>query len=459
MKLLDDTLCIVSGMAIGFFSAACAAQPLPALTRLAPPPRVIEIDCSQHTGTFRHLLGVNNGPGGIRGRDFKEHYKQMGVDFIRTHDFYGPTDLHEIFPDWAADATDPKSYRFESSDRRIKGIVGGGFKVLFRLGESWERPPEKYNVPPPDFQKCAEVCRRIVMHYNEGWADGFRFGIKYWEIWNEPDIRKFWTGTPQQFYKFYELVAKKLKKHDPTLKVGGPASTGGLRKQYLEDFLKYLKQHRVPLDFYSWHFYGRDARAVQRMDEKVRSALRGAGFEKAESICDEWNWALRGPRIRGAGNAAFTAAALIAFQDTSVSIQTRYRGDDHVLGMFRQDGKMEKSAYAYKAMKMVLQTPERVRVTPSYGGEFAALAGLSKDGKKLSVLLADYSSRGRKLSIEINGLVPEKQKGSLTTWLLDSEHDLVKVASRSVSLKPRFTIEQELPCPAVQLLRFEVKSD
>ena len=284
MSVLKHPFCILIWVIVALSGMGSRRETVPAAKPAVPSSGEIKVDCSERTGTLRRMLGVNNGPRGMFGRDLTRSFKEMGVDFIRTHDFYGPTDLHEIFPDWEADPTDAKSYRFESSDRRIKTIVEGGFKVLFRLGESWETPPEKYNVPPPDFDKCAEVCRRIVMHYNEGWADGFRFGIKYWEIWNEPDIRKFWTGTPQQFYTFYERVAKKLKKHDATLKVGGPASTGGLRREYLESFLDDLERHDVPLDFYSWHFYGGDARALLRMDEKVRSTLKEAGFEKAESI-------------------------------------------------------------------------------------------------------------------------------------------------------------------------------
>ncbi len=216
MRLPMHVSCVLAGiLGVSMTLPAFAASPAAPLTK-------IEIDCSQPIGTIRPMLGVNNGPWGTSGKDLTKAYREMGVDFIRTHDFYGPTDLSEIFPDWQADPTDPKSYHFESSDQKIKAIVDGGFKVLFRLGESWGGPRE----PPTDFEQCAEVCRRIVMHYNEGWADGFQFGIKYWEIWNEPDIGLFWKGTPRQYYEFYELIAKKLKQHDPTLKVGGPAASG-----------------------------------------------------------------------------------------------------------------------------------------------------------------------------------------------------------------------------------------
>jgi hypothetical protein len=62
--------------------------------------------------------------------------------------------------------------------------VDCGAQVYYRLGRSFAADP----TPPPDFGKFAEVCRHIVMHYNDGWAHGFHYGIKYWEVWNEPNI-------------------------------------------------------------------------------------------------------------------------------------------------------------------------------------------------------------------------------------------------------------------------------
>ena len=31
----------------------------------------------------------------------------------------------------------------------------------------------------------------VIKHYNSGWANGYHYNIKYWEIWNEPDGRMF----------------------------------------------------------------------------------------------------------------------------------------------------------------------------------------------------------------------------------------------------------------------------
>jgi len=45
--------------------------------------------------------------------------------------------------------------------------------------------------------------KHVVMHYNKGWANGFTYGIKYFEIWNEPDFSPFWAGTGEQYHELY----------------------------------------------------------------------------------------------------------------------------------------------------------------------------------------------------------------------------------------------------------------
>ena len=72
-------------------------------------------------------------------------------------------------------------------------------QVIYRLGQSIEH---RENIPcesPEGFCQVGPRVREYYRHYNEGWADGFHYGIKRWEIWNEPDITPCWTGTQQQF--------------------------------------------------------------------------------------------------------------------------------------------------------------------------------------------------------------------------------------------------------------------
>jgi hypothetical protein len=117
-------------------------------------------------------------------------YEDLGIDIVRTHDFFGPTDidakwtnpdriassvgasgLKVIFPNWDADPEKEESYNFGPSDRVIKAIVDSGADVYWRIGRSWSADPE----PPTDFNKFANIVKHVAMHYNNGWADGFNF--------------------------------------------------------------------------------------------------------------------------------------------------------------------------------------------------------------------------------------------------------------------------------------------
>ena len=62
-------------------------------------------------------------------------------------------------------------------------------------------------------KKWANVCKHIVMHYNAGWANGFYYNIKNWEVWNEPekyegDELRRQIYRLDFFHKFIEFVAE-----------------------------------------------------------------------------------------------------------------------------------------------------------------------------------------------------------------------------------------------------------
>ncbi len=57
-----------------------------------------------------------------------------------------------------------------------------------------------------------------------------RYGVNevsqwYFEVWNEPNI-DFWTGEPKQstYFELYDHAARAIKRADPRLRVGGPAT-------------------------------------------------------------------------------------------------------------------------------------------------------------------------------------------------------------------------------------------
>ena len=386
----------------------------------------VVVDVRQDLGSCTLLSGTNAGPIGLRSRiDYTPLYKSVGFRAVRTHDFYKAPDWYAIFPTWQADPDDPDSYDFGVSDAVIKSIVDNGFEVLFRLGSSWRgRRPEHTNDPPgtirneygqiihaadsTDFAKFANICKHIVMHYNDGWSNGFHFNIKRWEIWNEPSLKEqFWTGTPEQFYQMFSLVAITLKAYDPALSIGGPGLAGHHKKAYSEGLLAYCRDHQVPLDFFSWHSYGGRLETSSPWDlaskaREYRALLQQYGFAETTSICDEWNAGI------GSGNyadsrrgAAFYAAALTYFVQYGVAESYQYRGDDHPLGLVRSDGSLKRAANALFAWQRLCESTHLLHTSGTDSTGFTAIASTSTDGDTLRILIANFPNTARSCSLQV----------------------------------------------------------
>lgn len=388
--------------------------------------RSLHVDASKVTGTIRSFQGLNGPPSPIMAGlpTLVKQYRELHVNQIRTHDVMGPTEIDShfelkdpllawlipddaqragvvksgnastIFPDWSADPEKSESYNFGPSDKVIAAIKASGAEVYYRIGRSWGAQID----PPPDFDKYANVVKHIAMHYNQGWANGFHDNIRYWEFWNEPEAL-FWGGTPEQFYVFYEKTARALKSVDPALKVGGDAIAFSYNPgPYREGFLDYCVEHKVPLDFYSWHTYAdrsADPYDGVRIAKNIREILDARGLTKTGSILSEWNLTpdfteAERDRLRGVENAAFIGAALSYFQDSAIDHADFYRGDAAWMGLFALDGSPFKTAYTFKAMGEMLDTPQRLAVegTDTFG--FAALAGRSAGGDTIQILISNY---------------------------------------------------------------------
>ena len=215
---------------------------------------VISVDPATVLGPVKPMNGANNGPTD----QTMEAYKDLRIPFARTHDTplgteYGGhcIDINQVFPDFTADVDDPASYDFINSDVVLLDMQKAGTEPFYRLGQSIEHQTKKYGIyPPADYQKWAQICEHIIRHYNEGWADGYRMGIRYWEIWNEADLDqpderwktdpRTWAGTLDQFNELYVVTAKHLKACFPDLKIGGPAFANP--RKYGPDFLPYVKE-------------------------------------------------------------------------------------------------------------------------------------------------------------------------------------------------------------------------
>lgn len=193
--------------------------------------------------------------------------------------------------------------------------------------------------PPRDYSKWAELIRRFAQHLIA------RYGAAevrswYFEVWNEPNLHGFWTGTQAQYFELYRVTAIALKGVDPQLRVGGPATSNFyldpavLKKGiadgadleslpwhpiWIEDFLSYCHQNRLPVDFVSTHPYPMDFEAAGRKMHRsvnstrddlrlLRKLVNASDYPHAEIHLTEWN---SSPSSRDFTHDSLPAAAYI----------------------------------------------------------------------------------------------------------------------------------------------------
>ena len=134
--------------------------------------------------------------------------KALNLHATRTHDWalinqgQRVIDMHHIFPLEHLDAKDPSNYYFKATDEALRlAIEDAGLEIFYRLGTSIEHTTAKHfnTLAPKNDANYAESMAGIVRHYTRGWADGFEWPIKYWEIYNEPDCGDIcWAGDGER---------------------------------------------------------------------------------------------------------------------------------------------------------------------------------------------------------------------------------------------------------------------
>jgi len=424
----------------------------------------LEVDCAQTTGRIRALHGGNGGPLGGGGLiDLTAGQRELRIPYVRLHDCHWPNpdvvDVHAVFPSFNADAVRPESYDFSRTDEYIQGVIDTGAQVVYRLGESIEHTRRKYHVhPPADPEKWAAVCLGVIRHYNEGWAGGFHHGIRYWEIWNEPENRPaMWTGSDEDFFRLYESASKAIKARFPELKVGGPSlgDTGRIVDGRLEPsafalaFLERCRDRHLPLDFFSWHLYTNDPSECLLRSKAIREVLDRHGFGRSELHFNEWNylpgngWSammLEGQglarerwygQMGGPAGAAFAACVLINLQDSPVDVANYYSVDSQDFGLFSRHGVPRRTFYAFKAFSQLLETPVRLRTTGGDPGRLAVCAGANEARSEVRILVGSLAEGEGSIELSVRNL-PWPGASRCTVLAVDGGHELAAVQGQDL---------------------------
>ncbi len=409
--------------------------------------RVLQVDFVNTKGRIKPMHAVGQPP--FYGIDMG-HFRYLTdakIPYSRLHDTGGPfgknmyVDIPNLFRDFDADENDPASYDFDFTDLLLSELMKAGVKPYFRLGVTIENYAyiHAYRIhPPKDFHKWPRICEHVIRDYNEGWANGFHFGIEYWEIWNEPeghpdgDRLCMWLGTKEQYFELYRTTATHLKKcFGDTVKIGGYASCGFSaifsenamhaletgdasqltareaiilhRLTYFRDFIEMVGEYQPPLDFFSWHSY-ESVEATLMQERFVERSLAEAGLlDKVEIHLNEWNTHHEVKTMGTSSAAAHTAAMMCGMQDTRLDMLMYYDarlGMSNYGGLFDPRWRKPFCTYdAFLAFGVLYALGTQVEVKGTGEGLFATAA---TDEKDRAILLANIGE-AKEISLALDG--------------------------------------------------------
>jgi hypothetical protein len=92
------------------------------------------------------------------------------------------------------------------------------------------------------------------LNFVDAAIERYRDRITYWEIWNEPNHRKYWGAPPnaEDYGRLVKVTAEKIRAIQPEAKIIA-GSTAGLHPEYNDTFLSHCDPQN--LDIISFHQY------------------------------------------------------------------------------------------------------------------------------------------------------------------------------------------------------------
>ena len=235
---------------------------------------------------WNECVGSGHAPLGLRAdwqKQLKRCRNELGMRHVRFHGLMGKTLGTYIVHD------DRPLYSFHNIDKVYDALLGMKVRPVVELSfmppdlASGSKTVMHYadNVTPPkDWGEWDKLIRKLARHLID------RYGIEEvstWpiEVWNEPNLKAFYTGKFEDYCTLYEHTSSALKEVDARLRVGGPVTA---KNAWLEEFVAHCEEKKLPLDFLSTHIYPTDAKGSEGDDTMTQLAQspRNVLKEKAE---------------------------------------------------------------------------------------------------------------------------------------------------------------------------------
>ncbi len=215
-------------------------------------------------------------------RQLKRCREELGFEYVRFHGLLDDDMSVCLRGDRGA-----LDYSFFNVDSIVDFLLEIGMKPFIELSfmpsalASGAKTVFHYRgniTPPKSYDEWGDLIGALAGHLVRRYGVG---EVRRWffEVWNEPNLDIFWSGTQQEYFRLYQSAARAIKKVDGSLAVGGPATA---IDAWIPELREFCEKQGVPLDFISTHHYPTDASyglGLDMEDQMARSE-RGAGDQE-----------------------------------------------------------------------------------------------------------------------------------------------------------------------------------
>lgn len=250
-------------------------------------------------------------------------------------------------------------WKFDTLDKYVAMANLAGVDILLPLAFSpaWAsaRPTERsayrpgYAAEPLDMDNWRNYVRTVGTRY--------KGRIRAYELWNEMNLKSFYTGTPDKMIEMARIAYETLKQIDPDITVVSPSVTDG-DTEWLDTYL--AKGGGQYADAIGYHFYvpKHSPEAMLPVIGRVQQVMRKYGLANKPLWNTETGWWIKNnsvtQRIGAAGHdwlqlderqaAAYVSRALILGWSAGVSRFYWYAWDNIDMGLIDAADKSIKPA-------------------------------------------------------------------------------------------------------------------
>lgn len=137
---------------------------------------------------------------------FIDYAKKIGIKWTRMHDA-------SIITKWIG--TEARQGHYKYYDTQVNALLAAGINILGLPDRpaAWAKKTNTETGNVIDLDAFKKLCFNLSSHY--------KGRIDYWEIWNEPYMKHFFTGTPKQYGEILSIGSDAIRKGNKAAKILG----------------------------------------------------------------------------------------------------------------------------------------------------------------------------------------------------------------------------------------------